>query len=154
MTSLKQLSPFQAKALPWLFWVLAASFYCYGFFHRVAPSVMVKELMADFAVSAAILGNLSAFYFYAYAGLQLPVGMLTDKFGARRVLAIAAVLCGVGSYLFATAETLPVAYLGRLLIGAGAGFSWVGALKVIAEWFPPHRFAMVSGMTLMLGMVG
>jgi MFS family permease len=143
-----------AKLMPWLFWALAASFYCYGFFQRVAPSVMVDRLMADFAVSAAVLGNLSAFYFYSYAGLQLPVGILTDRFGARRVLAVAAVLCGVGSYLFATAETLTMAYLGRLLIGAGAGFSWVGTLKVIAEWFPPQRFAMITGMTLMLGMGG
>ncbi len=147
-------SSFKAKALPWIFWSLGASFYCYGFFHRVAPSVMVDRLMADFSVSAAVLGNLSAFYFYAYAGLQLPVGMLTDKFGARRILAIAALLCGVGSFFFATAETIELAYLGRFLIGAGAGFSWVGTLKVIAEWFPPRRFAMVSGMTLMLGMGG
>jgi len=140
--------------MPWLFWGLAASFYCYGFFQRVAPSVMVDRLMADFAVSAAVLGNLSAFYFYSYAAIQLPVGILTDRFGARRVLAVATALCGVGSYMFATADNLTVAYIGRLLIGAGAGFSWVGALKVIGEWFPPHRFALVTGLTMMLGMSG
>jgi len=139
---------------PWIVWALAASFYCYGFFHRVAPSVMINELMADFAVNAAILGNLSAFYFYAYAGLQLPVGILFDQWGAKRVLIMAALLSALGSWIFAEAETLTGAYTGRLLIGAGAGFTWVGALKLAADWLPPNRFAMVTGMTLMLGMIG
>lgn len=140
--------------LPWVFWGLAASFYCYGFFHRVAPSVMVSELMRDFAVSAAVLGNLSAFYFYAYAGLQLPVGVVMDRFGPRRALTLAAILCGAGSLLFAEAETITTAYIGRLMIGAGAGFTWVGTLKIASDWFEPRRFAMVTGMTLSLGMMG
>ncbi|MBL6933558.1 MAG: MFS transporter [Rhodospirillales bacterium] len=139
---------------PWAVWGLAALFYCYGFFQRVAPSVMVDELMADFAVSAAILGNLSAFYFYAYASLQLPIGVMVDHWGARRMLVGAALMCGLGSLMFAKADGLMMAYAGRLLIGAGAGFSWVGALKLASQWLPPKRFAMVSGMTLMLGMMG
>jgi len=140
--------------IPWLFWGLAALFYCYGFFHRVAPSVMVDDLMRDFSVSAAVLGNLSAFYFYAYAGIQLPVGVLVDRFGARRVLAIAALACGAGSALFGMAANIEVAYLGRLLVGLGAAFTWVGTLKIASVWFPANRFAMVSGLTLMLGMGG
>jgi predicted MFS family arabinose efflux permease len=139
---------------PWLVWGLAASFYCYGFFQRVAPSVMVGELMAEFSVSAAVLGNLSAFYFYAYASLQLPIGIMIDHWGAKRMLVGAALLCGAGSLLFAKADSLTMAYAGRLLIGAGAGFTWVGTLKLTAQWLPPKRFAMVSGMTLMLGMIG
>lgn len=139
---------------PWLVWGLAASFYSYGFFQRVAPSVMVGELLADFNVSAAALGNLSAFYFYAYASLQLPIGVMIDHWGARRMLVGAALLCGAGSLLFAKADSLSMAYLGRLMIGAGAGFTWVGTLKLTAQWLPPKRFALVSGMTLMLGMVG
>ena len=82
---------------PWLVWGLTASFYCYGFFQRVAPSVMVSELMVDFNVSAAALGNLSAFYFYAYASLQLPIGVMIDHWSPKRMLVGAALLCGVGS---------------------------------------------------------
>lgn len=137
-----------------LFWMLGALFYFYGFFQRVAPSVMVEELMREFSASAAVLGNLSAFYFYAYASIQLPVGLIVDRFGPRRALTAAALLCGLGSLLFGLAATLPAAYAGRLLIGAGAGFTWVGALKIISIWFPPRRFALMSGLTLMLGMIG
>jgi len=144
----------RAGFYPWLVWTLAASFYCYGFFQRVAPSVMVGELMVEFSVSAAVLGNLSAFYFYAYASLQLPIGVMIDRWGAKRMLVAAAFLCGAGSLIFAKADSLTMAYVGRLLIGAGAGFTWVGTLKLAAQWLPPKRFAMVSGMTLMLGMIG
>ena len=144
------ISPF----FPWIVWSLGALFYCYGFFQRVAPSVMVAELMRDFTVGAAILGNLSAFFYYAYAGVQLPVGILVDRYGARSMLTAAAILCALGSLLFATTDSLWLAYLGRLLIGAGAGFTFVGTLKLGAVWFPPRRFALLTGMTLMMGMVG
>lgn len=73
--------------LPWFMWSLGALFFCYGFFQRVVPSVMISDLMRDFGVGAAILGNLSAFYFYAYAAMQLPVGVLVDNWGPRRTLA-------------------------------------------------------------------
>ncbi len=142
------------RLVPWIMWGLAAAFYGYGFFQRVAPSVMVGELMRDFGVGAAALGNLSAFYFYAYAGLQLPVGVLMDRWGARRMLAAAALLCGIGSLLFAFADSLAPAYAGRLLIGAGAGVTWVGALKLAGAWFEPRRFALLTGLTIMLGMAG
>jgi MFS family permease len=143
-----------AGFFPWAVWLLAAIFYCYIFFVRVAPSVMVAELMREFSVNAAILGNLSAVYFYAYAGMQLPVGILHDRFGPRRVLTGAAMLCALGSLLFATAESLTMAYIGRLLIGAGAGFALVGTLKVASIWHPPRRFALLTGLAISFGMVG
>jgi len=143
-----------ARALPWIMWGLGALFYCYGFFQRTAPSVMVDELMRAFAVGAALTGTLSGLYFYAYAGLQIPVGLILDRFGPRRVLAVACALAAVGSGLFALAESLWVAYAARLMIGGAVAFTWVGALVIIARWFPPERFAMMSGLTLALGMLG
>jgi len=147
-------SIYRTKFFPWIVWGLAALFYCYGFFQRVAPSVMVPDLMHEFGVSAAVLGNLSAFYFYAYAGLQLPIGVMFDHLGPRRMLSLAALLCGCGSLLFAWADGMTGAYVGRLLIGAGAGFTWIGTLQLAARWLPANRFAMVTGLTLMLGMAG
>ncbi|MCW5752751.1 MAG: MFS transporter, partial [Alphaproteobacteria bacterium] len=95
---------------PWAAWALGSLFFCYGFFHRVSPSVMVEDLMRDFAVGGAILGNLSAFYFYAYASLQIPVGLLLDRHGPRRLLTGAALLCAAGSLVFALAPGLGTAY--------------------------------------------
>lgn len=139
---------------PWAAWALGSLFFCYGFFLRVAPSVMVEDLMRDFAVGAAILGNLSAFYFYAYATLQIPVGLLLDRFGPRRLMSAAALVCALGCVVFALAPSLPIAYAGRLLVGIGAGFSWVGALTLVTLYFPPRRFALLVGIAQLCGMLG
>ena len=139
---------------PWLVWLPAALVFTYAFFHRVAPSVMIDPLMCDLSVGAAVLGNLSAFYFYAYAGLQIPVGMSVDRWGPRRVLTIATGFCALGSLCFALSDTLGLLYLGRLMIGAGSAFGFVGALTLAGRWFAPRRFALVSGLTMMAGMSG
>jgi len=139
---------------PWLYWALGSLLYLYAFFQRVAPSVMINDLMTAFTIGAAVVGNLSAFYFYAYGAVQLPVGVLVDSLGARRVLCLAALMCAVGSLMFAWANDIWLAYLGRLLIGLGSGVAFVSTLKLISLWFPVNRFALLSGLTLMLGMVG
>lgn len=115
---------------------------------------MIDQLMRDLGVGAAVLGNLSAVYFYAYAGLQIPVGITLDRWGPRRVLTAAAAVCAFGSLCFALSESLTFLYLGRLMIGVGSAFGFVGALKLASVWFPARRFAQVSGMTLMIGMFG
>lgn len=139
---------------PWMVWSVGALFFCYAFFQRMVPSVTVADIMRDFGVGGAVLGNLSAFYFYAYASLQIPVGVTIDRFGPRRVLAAAAVVCGAGSLMFALAPTIGVAYAGRLLVGAGAAFALIGTLKLGTVWFPPERFALVTGLTTTLGAFG
>lgn len=135
-------------------WVLGSLFFCYAFVQRVSPSVMVDELMRDFSASAAILGNLSAFYFYAYAALQIPVGLLMDRIGPRRLMTGAVLVAAAGSLLFASSEAIGGAYMGRLLIGAGAAFSWVGVLTVLTQWFPATRFALFTGIAQAIGMAG
>jgi len=144
----------RSRVLPWMIWSLAALFYGYGYFQRVATSVMVEDLMHEFAVGAAILGNLSAIYYYAYASLQIPVGVLNDRFGPRRILTVAALLGGAGAVVFSFAPTIELAYASRLLVGIGVAFAWVSTLKLIGIWFAPHRFATMTGLTLVVGMTG
>jgi MFS family permease len=138
----------------WLVWGLGALSFSYAFFQRVAPSVMLVDLMRDFAVGAAVLGNLSAIYLYAYAGLQMPIGLALDRWGPRRMLTGAMAVASVGAALFAAAQGVGLAYLGRLLIGIGCAVGFVGALKLATHWFPPNRFAFVSGLTMMVAMLG
>ena len=135
-------------------WLLAALAFFYAWVLRVSPSVMVEQLMADFNVSGAILGNLSAFYFYAYAALQMPVGIAHDRFGPRRVLTATLLVAGAGCVLFGLAPTVEVAYLGRALIGFGSAFGFVGSMVLAAAWFPARRFALFSGLALGLGIFG
>ena len=134
-------------------WSFCALFFFYAFVLRVAPAVMVEELMREFTVGAAILGYLSATYLYIYAALQIPLGLVVDKYGLRGVVAGACAVCGIGSIVFSLAENVYVAYLGRGLVGAGAAFSFVGALNMAARWFP-SRFAVLGGWAQMMGSVG
>ena len=145
-------SPNLTKA--YIAWALGSLGFYYAWFHRVLPSVMVDRLMADFAVSGAILGTLSALYFYAYAALQLPVGAMVDRWGPGVPYASALILAALGSALFATTNSIELAYLGRIMIGVGCAFGWVAALKIIALFFPPARFAMLSGAGMCIGLSG
>lgn len=109
--------------------------------------------MRDFGASAVILGNLSAFYFYPYAALQIPIGLWIDRWGPRRSLTLACSVVALGCFVFASSTSLHSAYLGRFLIGTGCAFSWPGLLAVVHQWFP-HRFAILAGVGQMIGMVG
>jgi len=141
-------------SLAWLTWGLLASLYFVGFFQRVAPAVMVDELMRDFSITATLLGNLSAIYFYTYAAMQIPSGLLADAVGPRRVGTAAAVVAALGIVLFALADSLWTASLGRGLIGASVAVAFVACMKLAGHWFPANRFATVTGISLLIGNLG
>jgi len=137
-----------------LVWGLAVAFYLSGFFQRVAPASLADLLMRDFALSAAALGNLSALYYYTYAAVQLPTGVLVSRLGPTRLLLAGCLLAGSGALLFGLAQQAALAGLGRALIGAAHGVAWVSMLALVTHWFPPQRFGTVSGVSLMVGTVG
>lgn len=138
----------------WLVWGLGAAFFLFEYVTRVAPSVMAPELMRTFHIYALGIGTLSALFYYAYIGMQLPVGMLVDRFGPHKLLTVMALFCAAGSLLFATAHNIYQADIGRFMIGFGAAFAFVGCLKLATSWFSPMRFPLLAGLTQALGMVG
>jgi MFS family permease len=140
--------------LPLLGWLVGSLFFFYAWILRVSPSVMVEDLMRDFSVGGAIVGNLSALYFYGYAGMQIPVGLLLDRFGPRRLMTVAAGVVAVACLMFAWSDGLMGASVARFLIGAGCAFSLVGAMAVAGQWFPRERFALLAGLAMMFGMAG
>ena len=135
-------------------WGLGAGLYLIGFFQRVAPAVITQELMAEFALSAVALGNLSALYFYAYVAIQIPTGVLVDHLGPRRVLTAGGLLAATGTLLFALAPAYALVGTGRLLVGAGVGVAFVSMLKLATHWVQPSRFALISGLALACGSIG
>lgn len=144
----------KASAMSWWIWTLAVVFLFYGFFILVFPTAMVKDLMVSFGVTAGSLGTLSAFYFYAYAPMQIPVGLLMDRFGARRLLTFASLLCALGSVLFGMAHHLATAEFGRFLMGLGSAFGFVGMVYVCSHWFPSEKMALLVGLGNSIGMLG
>jgi MFS family permease len=138
----------------WIIWLLSALFMFYKYALEVSPSVMTNTLMSAFHISGAALGNLAACYFYAYLLLQIPAGLLLDKIGPRKVTTLAIALCALGSLIFARADTLLVAGIGRFLTGTGAAFAAVNCLKLIANWFPANKFAFMAGLMMSAAMLG
>jgi nitrate/nitrite transporter NarK len=140
--------------LAWFMWGLGAALYLIGFYQRVAPAVMTGELMQDFGISAAGLGNLSAFYFYSYVAMQTPTGILADRLGPRRLLTMGALIASLGGLIFGLAPTMMWAGLGRLLIGGSVAVAFVGTLKLASHWFAPRQFALATGIALFCGIIG
>jgi len=133
--------------------IVLASFVL-SFFHRTAPAAIASELTRAFAISGTVLGTLAATYFYVYTILQIPVGVLADTLGPRRILSVGSLVAGVGSLLFALAPTWEVAAAGRTLVGIGVSVAFIAILKITAVWFPARRFATLNGVTMFAGNLG
>lgn len=133
---------------------MGAAFFLIAFYQRVAPAVLTRELSLDFDLSAAALGNLSAFYFYSYVAVQIPTGLLADRWGPRKVLTLGAALTALGTLIFAWAPSVAWANAGRLFIGAAGGVAFVSMLKLASHWMPARRFAFVSGVAICVGVLG
>lgn len=149
-----QTPPVSASSLAWTIWACAALFYLYEYALRVSPSVMTHELMRDFNVSSTALGVLASFYYYAYVPLQIPCGMIVDRLGARRVVTCSALICTIASYSFATSQNLFLAEISRFMMGAGSACAYLSCAKISADWFPREKFALLAGITMMMGTLG
>jgi MFS family permease len=137
---------------PWIICIIGMLFYCFNYFLRVSPSVMQEDLLQTFHITAYQFGALAAFYYYAYVPMQLPAGMIYDKFGARIVLSFACLTAVIGLAIFVGADSYTFAALGRFLIGLGCAFAYIGVLKLASLWLPTNRFATVAGLTTALAM--
>lgn len=144
----------KAILIPWLICALGALFYSYEYILRITPSVMEMPLREHFGLSATGFGLFSAFYYYAYVPMQLPVGMLMDRFGPRRLLTLACTLSVLGMWFLGSTHLVSIATSGRFLTGFGSAFAFVGVLKLATIWLPEDRLALVAGLAAALGTVG
>ncbi len=133
---------------------LASLFYVYDYFIQVAPSVMTDQLMRSFNIGAAGLGVLSASFFYSYTIMQMPAGLLLDRFGARRLLSLSVFISALGVVLFGVTDQFFLACLARFIIGLGSAFAFISALFLVARWFGHHRFSTVAGIIQLMGCLG
>ena len=138
----------------WLVWAVSALFVLFQFFIQLTSGEMVAGLMRSFQLDAFTGGVLASSYYYIYTVLQAPAGLLVDRFGARRLLTAGAVVLSFGCWLFASSVAVGWALLGRLLMGCGASFAFVGCLNVISNWFPVRRFGIMVSIAEVMGMLG
>lgn len=137
-----------------IIYVLAALFLFYEMALQVSPGVMTGELMKDFKLDTASLGVIAAFYFYSYTIMQIPAGLLFDKFGPRKLITLSAILCSAGSLFFGSTTSMSMLALGRFLMGIGSAFAFIGVLIVAARWFKSKHFALLVGVAQLLAALG
>ncbi len=142
-----------ARAGAPLFLVFAAGYFL-SYFLRSANAVLAPDLQRDAGLGAADLGLMTALFFGAYAAAQVPVGLLLDRWGPRGVAASLLSLGVVGALLFATGDSLLPLAVGRVLLGVGTGSVLLAGLKAFALWWPPQRFATMSGIYFASGSLG
>ena len=139
---------------PYIVWFLGAFFFFIDYILRVSTSVLTPVLMEKFQTTAFAIGGFSACFYYAYIGMQIPVGILVDRFSPKWLLVMASVICALSALIFAEMNNLYVGFFSRFLTGFGASFAFVGTLKLISLWFKPERFAFLAGLTQAFGMLG
>ncbi len=136
-----------------IFWLLAFG-YVLVYFHRLCPAVVALDMMRDLKAGGALTGFLGAAYFYPYALMQLPAGLLSDSWGPRKTITLFFLVAFAGSLILGMATTVFWAILGRTLVGVGVAMLFVPTMKILAEWFRSGEFGLMTGILMAMGGVG
>lgn len=136
------------------YYILAVAFLCYEMALQVSPSIMTQQLMRDFSIGASVLGVMASCYFFSYALMQIPAGMLFDRFSPQMLLSLSLLVCSIGSYFFGGTETVFFAGVGRFLMGIGSAFAFIGVLVISTQWFEKKYFAFLVGIAQLLAALG
>ena len=139
------------RRLIFLFLALA---YFFVYFHRLSLSVVADELAREFAASGASIGLLGSVYFYCYALMQFPAGILSDAVGPKKIIVSFLALASMGSVLFAFASSIEMAVFGRILVGLGVSMVFIPSMKIFSQWFKSNEFASVAGALNAVGGAG
>jgi len=142
------------RILPYAMWVLPLAFFTYQFILRLWPSLMMQQIMQQFQIDATGFGLLASIYYYGYAGMQLPIAVLLDRYGARYIVCICAVTCGLATLLFTYTNNWHLALLSRFLVGAGSAAGFLATSKVISQWFGREYYACMVGFSFTVGLLG
>jgi len=138
----------------WIVFSLLAVGYLLVYFHRLCPAVVALDMQADLKTSGALLGFLAAAYFYPYALMQLPSGLLSDSWGPRKTITVFFALAGAASILLGMVGSLGLAILARILVGLGVAMLFVPTMKVMTQWFKADEFARMTGILMAVGGLG
>ncbi len=137
-----------------LIYMLVSFFLIFEMALQVSPSVMASDLMKDLNMSAFSLGLMSGIYFYTYAGMQIPAGLLFDRFNPRMIITVSVCICSIGAIAFGLTTQFYLACLARLLMCLGSAFAFISVLVIASDLFQTRFFAILTCITQMLAALG
>jgi sugar phosphate permease len=138
----------------WLIFAILAGGYVLVYFHRLCPAVVAVDMMHDLGTGGALTGFLAAAYFYPYALMQLPAGLLSDSWGPRKTITLFFTVAFAGACILGLARLPSIAILGRTLVGIGVAMLFVPTMKILAEWYRIREFAVMTGILMAMGGLG
>jgi MFS family permease len=138
----------------WGVWAVGLAAYLVGVMHRTSFGVAGLDAATRFDAGPAVLSGFVVLQLLVYASLQVPVGVLLDRFGARRLVAVGAITMAAGQLMLALATSLPLAILARVLVGAGDALTFISVLSVVSAWFPVRRVPLMTQLTGLIGQLG
>lgn len=140
--------------VPYLMWSLPLLFFTFQFILRLWPGLLMGQIMEQFAINASSFGLLAAAYYYGYSAMQIPAAILLERYGARVVVAILSILCGLATLLFTYTDSFIIAILCRFMVGIGSAVGFLGVSKVISQWFPQAEYTRMVGLSFSVGLLG
>lgn len=143
-----------SRMIAWTVWIIASIFYAYQYILRVMPNIMLDDIMQQFHIDAATFGQFSGVYYIGYSLMHLPIGIMLDRFGPRKVMSVCILLsvAGLLPLIFASHWIYPIA--GRLLLGMGSSAAILGVFKIVRMTFTEERFPRMLSFSVTIGLIG
>lgn len=143
-----------SRTMSWFVWGVASIFYAYQYILRVMPNIMMNDIMEQFNIDAAIFGQFSGVYYIGYSLMHLPIGIMLDRFGPRRVMSACILLTVIGLLPIIFADHWMYPIIGRALIGIGSSAAILGAFKIIRMIFIEKHFTRMLSLSVTIGLAG
>jgi len=142
------------RMVAWIVWIIASIFYAYQYILRVMPNIMLDDIMQQFNIDAATFGQFSGVYYIGYSLMHLPIGIMLDRFGPRKVMSTCILFSAAGllPLIFADHWIYPIA--GRLLLGMGSSAAILGVFKIVRMTFSEERFPRMLSFSVTIGLIG
>jgi predicted MFS family arabinose efflux permease len=144
----------KSRMIAWTVWLIASIFYAYQYILRVMPNIMMDDIIHQFHIDAAMFGQFSGVYYIGYSLVHLPIGIMLDRYGPKKVLTGCILLTVIGLLPILLAENWAYPILGRAIIGVGSSAAILGAFKIIRLTFREQHFTRMLSLTVTIGLIG
>lgn len=134
-----------------IIWLVSVFFLLFQFILQLSSGIIIGAIMHEQKLTALTAGLLSSAFYYVYTTMQIPVGLLFDRYNARSLLSLNALLCAIGCFLFSLGNNLFILFLGRFIIGGGSSFAFLGVTRILRQHYPLEQYAFMIGLSETLG---
>lgn len=142
------------RTTAWIIWSIALIFYAYQYILRVMPNIMLDSITKQFNIDATVFGQYSGIYYIGYCLMHLPIGILLDKYGPRKIMTLCTLLTVMGLLPLIFSNTTTHLIIGRFLIGMGSSAAILGVFKIIRLAFEERQFTKMLSLSVMIGLIG